>query len=72
MLLIVCVIAYAISSGYDNRPQIVAAHEIVDRRFIAPDTYEIKYRDTFTTGKTTEYWREVSRNDYVLYKGADK
>ena len=38
--------------------------EVVDASYTPPNTYEIRYRTTFSNGLTVDRWKEVSREEY--------
>lgn len=45
-------------------PTYHAMTTVLDRRFTAPDTYELLYRTVFENGLTADIWRKVTREEY--------
>ena len=48
-----------------TEPVVVGMPEVIDRRIIASDTYELLYKTTFSNGLSVCQWQQVDWDDFI-------
>lgn len=71
ILLLVCLLffSFSIRAGEKNNEVLPAVQQfLISRRIVFTDTYEFKFKIMFSNGLSVIQWKEVSKEEYYLYK----